>query len=281
MKLLKQYSLLFLGCILFSVYASVFLAPAKIGTGGLLGISLCLNKLFNLKIGLSTLLMNIPLFLFGFKLLGKNFAFKSGLIVVISSFLIDYIPVFIHITPLSDKLTAAIFCGVISGVGMSLIFMAGGSTGGLDISGKITKNFFQTLPLSKILLCQDILVYIFVGIVLGPHSVMYALIMSFIRSKTIDAIQEGIASSKQCVIICADDKRMIEEINTKLGRGVTVLNALGGYSHTNKKFVYVVIQRNELSPLKDIVKRVEPSAFVTVSQVNDIFGNYKQHSLSV
>ncbi|SMC25871.1 Uncharacterized membrane-anchored protein YitT, contains DUF161 and DUF2179 domains [Clostridium acidisoli DSM 12555] len=280
----KQFLLLLAGTILYSVYAALLLTPSKIGTGGILGIALSLNKLFNFKIGLTSIILNIPLFIFGFRLLGKKFALKSGIIVLVSSILMDSISTFFpnfSILPANDKLTASIFCGVVSGISMAMLFMSGGSTGGLDISAKIFKNKFKSVQLSHILLFQDLCVYVFVGIVLGPHSVLYALIMSFIRSKTIDTVQEGIASSRQCIIICNNSEKIIEEVKIELGRGVTVLDAVGGYSHNNKKFIYVVVQKHQLTSLRLIIKNIDPLAFVAVSPVNDILGNYKQTSLSV
>lgn len=280
----KQFLLLLAGTILYSVYAALLLTPSKIGTGGILGVALSLNKLFNFKIGLTSIVLNIPLFIFGFRLLGKKFALKSGIIVLVSSILMDSIssifPNF-SILPTNDKLTAAIFCGVVSGISMAMLFMSGGSTGGLDISAKIFKNKFKSVQLSHILLFQDLCVYVIVGIVLGPHSVLYALIMSFIRSKTIDTVQEGIASSRQCIIICNNSEKIIEQVKMELGRGVTVLDAVGGYSHNNKKFIYVVVQKHQLTSLRLIIKNIDPLAFVAVSPVNDILGNYKQTSLSV
>lgn len=278
---LKRYLLLTLGCLLFSIYAAVLLQPNDIGAGGILGISLILNKLFNFKVGLSTLLINIPLFILGFKLLGRNFAIKSGIIVIVSSILIDIIPTIFNVIPLKDKLTASIFCGVVSGAAMSFIFMGGGSTGGLDISGKILKRIFPNVHLSTILLCQDILIYVIVGITLGLEYVMYALIMSFIRSKTIETVQKTFSASKQCMIICDDPKPIIKAISEKLGRGVTILDAVGGYSHNSKKFIYVVVQTNELSSLKSIVSSIDSRAFITISEVQHIHGNFKEHSLSV
>lgn len=272
------------GTIFYSLYVTLLLTPSKIGTGGILGICLCLNKLFDFKIGLTTILLNIPLFLFGFSLLGKKFAFKSALIVFISSSLIDYIKYIfpdLSLVPVNDKLTASILCGVVSGLGMSLIFMGGGSTGGLDISAKIIKDKFKNIQLSHILLLQDSLVYIFVAMVMGPQSVIYALIMSFIRSKTIDTVQEGIASSRQCIIICNNPQTIIHEINTKLNRGATLLSAEGGFSHEKRNFIYVIIQKHELHELRLIVRNLEPTAFVTVSPVNDIMGNYHTDNLSM
>ncbi|EDS77393.1 YitT family protein [Clostridium massiliodielmoense] len=280
-NLFRDIGLLIVGCLVYSLYISILLVPNNIGTGGLTGISLGLKHLFNLPIGLTTLCLNIPLFIFGYGLLGKSFAIKSGIIVAISSFIIDFMNANFHFKPIGDLLTATIFTGVISGLGMAILFMAGASTGGLDISGKMIKNKFPSLPLTKILLAQDILVYIFVGLTLGPRSVMYAIIMSFIRSKTMDAVQEGIASSRQCIIISENPEPIIESIKSKLGRGVTLLDAYGCYSHTNKKFIYVVVQKVQLNSLKSIVNSIDPHAFVTVSSVNDIQGNFKQKTLSI
>lgn len=278
---IKDYILLLLGCIILSFTTSLLLIPNTIGTGGVTGIALCINKLFGFKIGMLSIILNIPLFLFGYKLLGNKFTFRSIVAVIISSLLIDNANLFFNIKPMHDTLLAAIFSGVFFGAGMALIFMAKGSTGGLDISAKIIINKFNTIPMSSILLFQDILVYILVGIVLGPSSVMYAVIMSYVRSKTMDAIQEGLSSSRQCVIICNNSDIMIDSIKSQLIRGVTVLDAVGGYTNKNKKFIYVVIQKHQLHILRSIVNNVEPTAFVTISPVNNIIGNYRSHALSI
>ncbi|MCY6484554.1 YitT family protein [Clostridium aestuarii] len=280
-KLFKELVFLSIGCVLFSLYVSVLLVPNKIGTGGITGVCIALNHLFNFPIGLTTIILNIPLFIFGYNILGKNFAIKSGIIVITSSLLIDFLKLHFYFKPLGDMLTSTIFCGVVSGIAMALLFMSGASTGGFDISGKIIKNKFPSLQLAKILLIQDVFVYIFIAMSLGPRSVMYAIIMSFIRSKTIDTFQEYIASSKQCIIICENSDLITEQIKYKLGRGVTRLNAEGCYSHTNKKFLYVVIQKIQLNELKSIVNTIEPTSFLTISSVNDIQGNFKQKSYSI
>ncbi|MFL0246622.1 YitT family protein [Candidatus Clostridium stratigraminis] len=276
LKLLKEYTLIILGSAILSIAVSAFLVPSKIGIGGVTGIAMVINHFFGLKIGILTIVMNIPLFIFGFRLVGSKFAIRSGFVVILSSLLIDYFNSAFSFKPIDDMLLSAIFSGVLLGVSVYLIFMSFSSTGGLDILAKIIQNKFKGLQLSNILLVQDILVYCLIAYAYGPRSVMYALIASFIRTKTLDAIQEGIASSRQCIIICENSKQIINDINTRLVRGVTVLDAVGGYSNDKKKFIYVVIQRNQLNALKTIVKAIEPSAFIAVSPVNDILGNYKQ-----
>lgn len=275
-KLIREYALIILGSVILSIAISAFLLPSKIGIGGVTGIAMVVNHAFNLKVGLLTIVMNIPLFIFGFRLVGSKFAIRSGFVVVLSSLLIDYFSAHFNFSPIDDILLSAIFCGVLLGVSMYLIFMSAASTGGLDILAKIINSKFKNIQLSNILMIQDIIVYALIAYVFGPRSVMYALIASFIRTKTLDAIQEGIASSRQCIIICENSSQIIADINTKLVRGVTVLDAVGGYSNDKKKFIYVVIQRNQLNSLKAIVKNIEPTAFIAVSPVNDILGNFRQ-----
>lgn len=280
-SIIMEYSLLIIGSIILAFTTAVFMIPCNIGSGGVTGIALSLNKIFGAKVGLTTMLINAPLFIFGYKLLGKKFTIRSIFVVVITSVLIDNMNKFIAINQFNDTLLASIFCGALFGVGMSFIFIAYGSTGGLDISAKIINNNFKSIQLSTLLLIQDIVVYILVGVVMGPRSVMYAIIMSFVRSKTMDTIQENLASSRQCVIICEESDSIINEIQTRLARGVTVLDAVGGYSSINKKFIYLVIQRNQLSTLKEIVSEIDPTSFVTISPVNNILGNFKNRALTV
>ncbi|MCM0646985.1 YitT family protein [Clostridium swellfunianum] len=274
--LIKEYSLILLGSVILSIAIAAFLLPSQIGSGGVTGIAMVINNIFGIKVGLLTIILNIPLFIFGYKLIGRKFAVRSGFVVVLSSLLIDYFNSIFHFKPIDDILLSSIFCGVLFGVSVYLIFMSYASTGGLDILAKIINSKFKNLQLSNILLVQDFIVYSLIAYVFGPRSVMYALIASFIRTKTIDAIQEGIASSRQCIIICQNSTEMISVINTQLVRGVTVLDAVGGYSNDKKKLIYVVIQRTQLNALRAIVKEIEPNAFVAVSPVNDILGNYRQ-----
>ncbi|WP_102401180.1 YitT family protein [Haloimpatiens massiliensis] len=277
-KIIKDYILLTAGCILFAIAISAILIPSKIGAGGVTGIATSLNQLFGLKVGMASLLINVPLFLFGFKLLGRKFAIRSGFIVFLSSILIDFLNLHYKFKPFDDVLLGSVFCGILIGVAIALIFMAGGSTGGLDISAKIISAKFPSLQLSTILLVEDILVYLLVAYVFGLNSVLYAFILSFTRTKTMDIIQEGISSTKQCIIICDNAENLVKEIQIKLLRGVTVLEAKGSYSNTDKKFIYVVIQKNELSQLKEIVRSVDPAAFTTVSPVTDILGKYRNQN---
>lgn len=146
------------GTILQSIFVSLLLKPNEIGSGGIVGITLIINELFGTPIGLSQLVLNIPLFIVGIKFLGKRFILMTGIVVVLSSILIDALPVLVPPTPLDDPLVASVFSGIVSGLGLALLLFAGASTGGLDILGKVIYSTNRNLSLPKIFLTQDIIV---------------------------------------------------------------------------------------------------------------------------
>jgi uncharacterized membrane-anchored protein YitT (DUF2179 family) len=256
-KRTEKIGFLLIGTLLYSLYISLLLSPNDIGSGGIMGITLIVQELFHTPIGLTQLVLNIPLFLLGFRFLRKRFMFLSGLIVV-----------------------ASIFAGLVSGLAMALIFFGGASTGGLDILGKFFYARFHNWPLPRIFLMQDLVIYVLVWFVFDLKHVMYALIMSFVRAKALQTVYSFYSASKQCIIICEKADEINEVITKELGRGVTILDARGGYSKRTKKMVYVVVQNNEILKLQEIVSSVESNAFVTFSEIHTVFGNYKEHSYS-
>lgn len=269
------------GTILQSVFVSLLLKPNEIGSGGIVGITLIMNALFGTPIGLTQLVLNIPLFLLGLKYLGRRFILMTGIVVVLSSILIDSLPVLIPPTPLDDPLVASVFSGIVSGLGLALLLFAGASTGGLDILGKVIYMNNRNLALPKIFLTQDIIVYVLVFIVFDIKAVMYALVLSFVRSRTLLTIYKFFAAQKQCFIICkkADEINLVIKQNLK--RGVTIMDATGGYSNDSKKMLYVVVQNNEIPRLRQIVSEIDSEAFITVSEIDSVVGNFKEHSYTL
>lgn len=277
---LKEYSFVLLGILLYSLYASLILVPNDVGSSGILGLSIVANKLFGFQIGVVSFILNIPLMIFGFKLVGRSFILKTFIVTVVSSFLIDFFPKFIPVFNFDDKLTAALFCGVLSAASMSLLFMGRASSGGLDISAKIFKLKFKSVSLSRILLFQDFVVYGIIAFTIGFQYVTYALILSFVRSKTFEAIQNNFSAPKQCMIVCKKDSKLIEEIKNRIVRGVTFWNVKGAYSHEDKLILYLVLQNNEILSIKNLIQEIDPKAFVSISNVESIIGNFQEHSIS-
>ena len=160
------------------------------------------------------------------------------------------------------------------------LLVGGASTGGTDITGKfISKKMKFSLP--TVFLVQDILIYTIVWIFFDIKYVMYALVMSFVRNQTMKGVQKLFSAYIQCTIICNCPERMVELINNTLHRGSTIMDVEGGYSHEKKRMIVVVIQQNEMYLLKKLVSKNCPEAFITVTTVNTIVGNFKEHSYSL
>lgn len=273
----KDVILIIIGTVLFSIYAGLLIPVNNIGAGGALGLSLVINKLTGIKIGTIQFILNVPLFYIGYRYIGRKFVILTGVVISISSFLINNLPKIITPVNLGDSLVAAIFCGIISGLAMCCLLVAGASTGGTDITGKfISKKMDFNLP--TVFLIQDITVYTIVWIFFDIKYVMYALVMSFVRNQTMKGVQKFFSAYIQCTIICCNPEKMVELINNTLHRGSTIMDVEGGYSHEKKRMIIVVIQQNEMHQLRKLVAKNCPEAFITVSAVNTIVGNFKEHS---
>lgn len=160
---------------------------------------------------------------------------------------------------------------------MCCLLVAGASTGGTDITGKfISSQFNYSLP--TVFLIQDINIYTIVWIFFDIKYVMYALVMSFVRNQTMKGVQKLFSAYIQCTIICSNPEKMVEVINNTLHRGSTIMDVEGGYSHEKKRMIILVIQQNEMHLLRKLVAKNCPEAFITVSAVNTIVGNFKEHS---
>ena len=276
-KQAKDVVLIIIGTILFSIYAGLLIPVNNIGAGGALGLSLVANKLTGIKIGTVQFLLNVPLFYIGYRYIGRKFVILTGVVISISSFLINNLPRIITPVHLGDSLVAAIFCGIISGLAMCCLLVAGASTGGTDITGKfISKKMDFNLP--TVFLIQDITIYTIVWIFFDIKYVMYALVMSFVRNQTMKGVQKFFSAYIQCTIICRNPEVMVEIINNTLHRGSTIMDVEGGYSHEKKRMIILVIQQNEMHQLRKLVAENCPDAFITVSAVNTIVGNFKEHS---
>ena len=273
----KDVILIIMGTVLFSIYAGLLIPVNNIGAGGALGLSLVVNKLTGIKIGTIQFILNVPLFYIGYRYISRKFVILTGVVISISSFLINNLPKIITPVNLGDSLVAAIFCGIISGLAMCCLLVAGASTGGTDITGKfISKKMDFNLP--TVFLIQDITVYTIVWIFFDIKYVMYALVMSFVRNQTMRGVQKFFSAYIQCTIICRNPEVMVELINNTLHRGSTIMDVEGGYSHEKKRMIIVVIQQNEMYQLRKLVAKNCPDAFITVSAVNTIVGNFKEHS---
>lgn len=258
-----------LGAMIVGLSLNALIIPNRIADGGVTGVAIILHYLYQWPVSWVVFLLNVPLFLIGLKMVGRKFLILSVFGVVFFSLSVQLtaqVPILTH-----DRLLAVIFGGVLSGVGMGIIFRSRGSLGGTDI---LAVFLSRTTPFSvgQILLGIDASIFTVTAVLFRPETAMYAALYMFIATRVIDLVQEGMSHSKAVLVITQEPQGIAREIMDKLGRGVTLFHAEGAYSGEAKQVVYCVVGRTELSQIKEIVRERDPKAFLTISEVPEVVG---------
>ena len=264
-----RYFMIVLGSIIYTVGVDVFLVPNNIIDGGVVGISLMASSITGLSFSFFVVVVNLPFLYLGYKLIGKRFTIATLFGVVC----ISVISLFMHnIAPLTiDPFLASIFGGIILGIGVGLIIRNGGSLDGTEIVA-IIMDKKSTFSVGEIVMAFNLFILGAAGFVYSWNSAMYSLIAYFIAYKMIDITITGLEESKGVMIITDEPDAIREVLMYRLGRGVTVLFGEGGYSKQPKKVLYSVVTRLEITKLKDIVYEKDENAFITITDVHDVFG---------
>jgi uncharacterized membrane-anchored protein YitT (DUF2179 family) len=263
-----------LGIILGTVITSVgivgFLSPNEVTTGGFSGISIMLHYLFDLQIGKTLLILNLPLFIIGFKELGFWRIFYSIIGVMSISFWTDFLPS--HLSALTtDPLLATIYGGTLIVIGLGIVFNFGGTSGGTDIIGKIVEKYTH-YTLGQCIAFANVLIVITSGILFEFEFALYAAISVFLSGKMIDFIQQGFNTSKATFIITDNSDEVRHGIYKELGRGVTMINGKGGFTQASAEIILCTLKANEILELKRVVHEVDEGAFVIVTSVHEVLG---------
>ena len=258
-----------LGSLIGAVAYPLFLVPNHIAPGGLTGIATLLNFLFQWPVGTVSLLMNIPLFIAGLKSMGHVFALRSLIATVLFSLLIDIIPL---PAMTNDPLLGAVFGGVLLGVGLGLIIRGGATTGGTDMIARMVHSRFQHISVGSLLFVIDCAVVLMAGVTIHVEYALYAFISIYASTKVIDVVLLGLTQDKACYVISSRYEEIKQELIVKLDRGVTVLRAEGGYSGQERPVLLCVLSAQELGRLKAIVRTVDESAFVFISEAHEVLG---------
>lgn len=269
LQLIKQFVGIVIGATIVSISINTLIIPNQIADGGVTGIAIILHYLFQWQVSWTILLLNIPLFILGFRMVGRNFLIMSILGVAVFSATLSMT---VHLPALTyDTLLSVVFGGVLSGIGMGIIFRSRGSLGGTDILAVL---FSRTTPFSvgQILLGIDAAIFLCIAFLFRPEMAMYAMIYMFIATQVIDLVQEGLSHSKSVMVFSNYPKIIADEILSKLDRGVTLFQATGAFSGEAKQVVYCVINRTELSQIKEIVRKQDPQAFMAISEVPEVVG---------
>jgi uncharacterized membrane-anchored protein YitT (DUF2179 family) len=270
---LKNTIFILIGALIFSFGIIHFNIENNLAEGGFTGITLILYYLFNFDLGLTNLLLNIPLFYIGWKLLGKNvFIYTLIGTFAVSGFLWLFETYhFISIPLRNDMTLAALFAGVFTGVGLGIIFRYGGTTGGVDIIARLGHKYLGW-SMGRTMFMFDAIVILSSLLYLNYTEVMYTLLTVFIGARVIDFMQEGAYAARGAMIISEKNDLIAKSIMDKMDRGATLLNGKGTYTGQAREVLYCVVGKNEIVRLKNIIRDVDPHAFVSVTEVHDVLG---------
>ena len=272
-----------LGSALFALGFAVFLQPNGMNSGGISGLAMVIVELLDFgSVGVISIAINLPLFLLGGIKIGKRFFLGSLLGMILSSLLIDAISVFPM--PQMEPLIAAIYGGVVCGLGLGIVFMSGTSTGGSDILVRLLKLKYRNVPIGQISMSFDAIVVVLTGIVFGDvRNALYTGITAFLCGKVIDGVVYRFDYSDVALIISSEYEAIAVAIGEKLDRGATFLHGEGSYSHTDTKVVLAAVKKQQIAELKELVMEIDPKAFLIVQEAHQVLGDgfsrYSKHSL--
>lgn len=275
-RTIRDYGIITFGALLSATAARSFLVPNEVVAGGITGLAIMLNSLMDLPIGWLIIGFNIPLFIFGFRMLGGlKFAVRTVYATVLLAFGIDYIAPFLPIVT-DDPLLYSIYGGLLDGIGMGLVLRVGGTTGGTDIIARIVERRYGVAP-GRVILLVDIAIYVGAFFLYGPEKALYALIVAFIATRVIDATLAAGKGSRQLFIITQTPDAIVRDVFAELGRGVTLLEGRGGYTHRKRNILVCAVARSEVGVIKAIVNTHDPKAFVIIGEALEVLGEGFTH----
>lgn len=271
-KQLRDYIGVVLGSFILAFGLQILLIPNKIVQGGVSGLSTVLHYLTGLPTGTLMLCLDIPLFLLGAKLLGAGFGVKSFLGAIVTALSVDLIAYFNFFPHVTDNLLlAAIYGGIIAGLGLGIVFRCNASTGGSDLAAQICNHYFN-ISVGKAILIIDFCIIALAALFFGVEKAMIGLISLFVTTKVVDFIMEGVSYVRSAMIISDYPAEIAQAILGEMQRGVTSLPGKGLYTQTDKEVLFCVINRQELNRLKRIVSAVDQKAFVIITDAYEVLG---------
>ena len=268
-EIAHAYFQILLGSVIGAAAYPTFLVPNNIAPGGLTGVATILNYVAGWPVGTVSLIMNIPLFLIGYRSMGKIFAFRSMVATALFSILIDVLP----LKPISeDPLLGTLFGGVVLGIGLGLILRGGATTGGTDMIARMVHRRFSFITVGMFLFALDCAVVLAAAVFIGSTQALYALINIYVSARVIDAVMVGFGGNKACFVMTSSWERVTDRIMDEVGRGVTHLEARGAYTGKSQPVVMCVASRQEVTALKRIVQEEDEKAFMFITEAHEALG---------
>ncbi len=273
---LYQYAVITLGALVLALGQLVFIKPLHIPLGGVSGVALVVNYLWKLPIGLVSIVLNLPLFVLGWRTMGREFFYKTVYATVVNSIFLDILDPILPAFPV-EMLLAALYGGIVMGAGYGLLFRAGGTSGGIDIVSKWL-NGKKDIPVGTTNFIINIFVIIGSAAIYGnPDSALYALVTSYVSSVVIDKMVYGMDAQKSALIITGKPVEVSRGIMEQLHRGVTAMEGVGMYTGDKRTVLLCAVRRHETGTLKRIILQEDAHAFMLISNTNEVFGtNFKR-----
>lgn len=261
-----------LGSILYAIGVYTFAKSADFAPGGVTGLALILNHLWHCPIGTATLVLNLPIVLLSYRVVGRRFLIKSFRTMVISTVILDFI---FPLTPMytGSPLLAALFSGVFMGAGLALVYMRGSSTGGTDFLIFSVKKLRPHFSMGQVTLLIDLSVILLGGVFFrNIDALLYGAICTYAQSLIIDKIMYGAGSGKLAIIITADGPAAAKAIDAQTGRGATLVRAIGAYSGAERHLVLCACSKSEIFKVRGAVHSIDENAFVMITEASEVFG---------
>ena len=271
----RNIAMIIFGSAVFALGFDLFLEPAGFNCGGVSGVAMLICYAVDqpwLTVGILSAAINLPLFFCGYKQIGKYFFFTSLLGMFCSSVFFDLfakIPV-----PEVEPMLAVLFGGIMIGAGLGVVFLAGASTGGIDIVARLLKLKFRNFPIGKIILIFDLCTAIATGIVYKQVSnTLYSAAALYLSSVVLDKVVYGMDYAKVALIITDKYEEVALAIDTQLDRGITLLQGQGFYKRQDKYILLSAVKRKQLAELKELVNSIDPNAFVILQDAHQVLGD--------
>ena len=268
-QIARDYAMVVVGSLLLALAFIWFFIPHDIAPGGVTGIATVIAHLTGLNVCFLSFLINLPLFLAGWRQVGWRFAIRSFIAMMLVSVFIDTLP---GVDLSGDPMLASVFGGVVMGVGLGIVVRAGASTGGTDMAAKMIHKLISFVTIPIVLFMIDAVVVLIAAMVFGLKAAFFALVALYTSTIAMDAIIKGFNTAMQFVIITRNPSAIISRIHTELERGCTSLKATGTYSGDEIGTLLCVISRMEVARLKKLIAEEDPLAFVTVCNVHEALG---------
>lgn len=269
----KSVVLVVLGALIYSVGTQYFVVPAQIAPGGAVGIALMINHLTGLPIGTLTLLINLPLLVLAWFYLSHRFTIRTAIATVLVTLILDVL-----VTPIcpqyaGDRLLSSVYGGIVVGVGMAFIFLAGFTTGGTDIAGYLLQKKFPHYSIGHaLMMIEGVILVLSIFVFQDVDAGLFGLISVYVQTKVIDMILYGSDAGSQAVIVTKHPQEIADRVIEELERTATILPAKGAYSGEAVHVMLCTVRKSEFVRLKRIIGQCDPSAFVMVNETTEVLG---------